>query len=204
LCSHLDRKIIDATEVACVHLTEGEILEIPLYAQTHSRASSLEIARKKTAALFKLAAFSAAYLADGSPEVSDNFSAFGESLGIAFQILDDILDVTSNEDLLGKPSGTDIRERKPALVNVLWLETSSERAKILLKKPTKNEDDFVRESVLELRASSVIDEARKIALGYTNAARQQLQSAMQKAKNPNFDVYAALESLIDYTIERVA
>jgi octaprenyl-diphosphate synthase len=121
LCARLDAAIIDATERACIHLTEGEILEVPLYATQHSRETALTIADKKTAALFELAAYSAAHIATANPTVTSSMAAFGQALGIAFQILDDILDVTSDADLLGKPSGTDIRERKPSIVNILLL-----------------------------------------------------------------------------------
>jgi geranylgeranyl pyrophosphate synthase len=88
---------------------------------------------------------------------------FGECLGMAFQILDDILDVTSTEDLLGKKAGIDIIERKPSAVNVLWLESGSKLAERLLKAPGDGEEEYVEESLAELRSSAVVQEARELA-----------------------------------------
>lgn len=206
LCARLDREIIDATERACVHLTEGEILEVPLYKQAHTRQSSLEIADKKTAALFELAAYSAAHITTGKPAVAEAFARFGQALGIAFQILDDILDVTSDADLLGKPSGTDIRERKPAMVNIIWLESGAPLARRLLEAPKEDsasEQAFIDQAVAELRSSNVIQEARALAISYTDVARSSLQEGLALADSYNEEAAAALESIIEYTVERV-
>lgn len=114
LCARLDRPIIEATEQACVELTEGEILETSLVDDRHSVESALAIARKKTASLFRLAAFSAAHMSGVWVDVESRMARFGELVGVSFQILDDVLDVVSDESLLGKRSGTDLRERKPS------------------------------------------------------------------------------------------
>jgi octaprenyl-diphosphate synthase len=206
LCATLDPAIISATEIACIHLTEGEILEVPLHVKNHSVDTSITIAKKKTAALFKLAAFSGAFLCQTNEEVTKHFSNFGENLGIAFQILDDILDVTSSEDLLGKPSGTDLKERKPALVNILWLESGSPLAQRLKTKPNETENEFVKNALEELRRPNnpVLEKARSIAIQYAQNAKSDLELALQHANASSADLYKkALYALIDYTLERV-
>jgi octaprenyl-diphosphate synthase len=200
LCAHLDEPIIEATEQACIDLTEGEILETPLTAERHDIESSLRIARKKTASLFRLAAFSAAHLSVGTPEVEAQACAFGEQLGIAFQILDDVLDVIASEATLGKRAGQDLRERKPAIVNVLWLASGSSRARTLLEaaKDESHEEQFVREALAELRSSPTIREARALAEQHAERARSALHEAASGRGST-----AELELLIDYTLSRL-
>ncbi len=203
LCAHLDRFVIDATEVACVALTEGEILEVALNVQTASVAASLEIARKKTAALFWLAARCGGHLSGAEPAAVHALGRFGESLGIAFQALDDILDVTSTDDQLGKPCGIDIRERKPSLVNVLWLESGSARAKILLTEEPIS-DAFIAEALTELRSSAVITEASRIARQYAEEARAALVEAASSPHAVGTQAFKKLDALIEYTLSRLS
>lgn len=206
LCAHLDQTIIDATEQACVELVEGEILEVPLHQQNHSIESSVTIARKKTAALFRLAAFCGAHLSSKSTACSEAMRMFGERLGIAFQIVDDILDVTSNEDILGKKSGLDIIERKPSIVNVLWLNSGSQLSKRLVATPedSSKEEAYRVQALAELRDSQVIEEAKKMAKSYATAASEALSEAV--GAEPKHDPGSAklLQGLVNYAIERVA
>lgn len=203
LCARLDRYIIDQTERACIELTEGEILEIPLHKSVATLEQSITIARKKTAALFRLAACSAAHLA-GCPDGStDCMAVFGEKLGVAFQILDDILDVTSDENLLGKKSGLDLIERKPSVVNTLWLQTGSDLAKRLTTAPSTDESAFVESALGELRGGPVIRAARDLALGYVSEASQALEEAFGSCQSSDRAGLQDLRTLLDYTIERV-
>ncbi len=202
LCAHLDRIIIDETERSCVELTEGEILETKLSDNPHDLQSSITIARKKTAGLFRLAALSAAHIVTKSEKVTAHFADFGEKLGIAFQIIDDILDVTSTEEVLGKQAGIDLRERKPSAINVLWLQSSSELAKELLS--TKNIDDFyVAAAIKELNSGPVITQAKDLALQYTNLAITALECAVNASGNTDADAVETLRALVDYALDRI-
>ena len=203
LCARLDAFIIDETERACIDLTEGEILEVPLHLQNHTLNSSLEIARKKTAALFRLASISATHLAKAGNEATSQMKIFGESLGIAFQILDDVLDVTAEENLLGKKSGMDLRERKPSIVNVLWLESGSELAKHLKTAPTSHEDAFADSALKELRGSRVVAEACALATDFASKAQGALTAACAAAPEFSKETVDELQTLIEYTTERM-
>ncbi|MFM1846593.1 MAG: hypothetical protein RL417_67 [Pseudomonadota bacterium] len=202
LCARLDQFVIDATERACIELTEGEILEVPLDKGAHSIESSITIARKKTASLFWLATRTAAHLSGASAEVVEHCSLFGEKLGIAFQILDDILDVVASEDLLGKKSGIDIREKKPSLVNVMWLRSGAASAQIL-RQSGPIAEDIVERAVGELRRSPVVQEAREMALRYTAEALAALEFIEKNTPNADPTTLGHLRTLIDYTVERM-
>ena len=204
LCARLDAVIIQATEAACVELVEGECIETPLHLAKHSLQTSLNISKKKTASLFRLAAFSAAHILECSDECTALFSSFGENLGIAFQILDDILDVISDEETLGKKPGLDLIERKPSTVNVLWLESGAPNAKRLLTPPNVEQDKgFVQESLHELQNGPVIKEAKALAAKYADQSRLDLSNALKLSKNVDKRAHTDLETLIDFTLERI-
>ena len=202
LCSKLDPYIIEKTEQACVDLTEGEVLELPLYQEKHSTESSLHIAKKKTASLFRLACESAAFLCCDDKKIIEYMSHFGENIGMAFQVLDDILDVTSNEEILGKEPGADIRERKPSLVNVLWLESGDKLAEKLLSEP---DDDifYVERALMQLRNSEVIRAAKNIANRYLNTALDFLNYIENNHRNIDTQALGALKGLAEYCSQRM-
>ncbi|MCB0318115.1 MAG: polyprenyl synthetase family protein [Bdellovibrionales bacterium] len=203
LCALLDDQIVAATETACIELTEGEILETPLFAATHSVDTSINIAKKKTASLFRLACFSAAHIVAGNEEIEKIAASFGENIGIAFQILDDILDVTSTEDLLGKKSGIDIQERKPSIVNVLWLESDSQLAKRLLQPETEIDQDFIEKALLELKSSAVITKAKSIAIEYADLAKKDLNELLRLIEDKESETFFDLLALVDFVLERL-
>lgn len=205
LCAKLDDEIISATEQACIELVEGEALESALHTELHTKSSSLTIAQRKTASLFRLAAFCAAHLAGATPRVTEQMSIFGESLGIAFQIIDDILDVISDEATLGKKQGLDLLERKPSLVNVLWLESGDPDAQRLRTAPNTlgNEAQWVDATLDKLRDGPVIQGAKAVATSYADAASQALTEALGGDLNQLNEAGEALFAVIDFALERV-
>jgi len=203
LCARLPRQIIDATEVACIELTEGESMEFAIPLNDHTITSSLEIARRKTASLFRLSTFSAGLIAGCNNEAITHLTKFGESLGIAFQILDDILDVTSSEEELGKKAGTDIRERKPSMVNVLWLAENTSLSKKMLTDENLS-DGYINDSLTEIKSGNCIERARKLAIDYADEARMSLLEAINKGSGKvDSDSIDSLLAILDYTLERV-
>lgn len=204
LCSRLDREIIEATEQACIELVEGEALETLLHQDTHSVEKTLTIANRKTASLFRLAAFCAANLTGSSEETTQEMSAFGESLGIAFQIIDDILDVTSDEATLGKRPGLDIAERKPSMVNMLWLQSGDPLAQRLLQAPqAETEGEYVEKALHTLRNGPVIAKSKEMARRYADKATQHLTRALGNDLHNLTPEGEALFAVIDFALERV-
>ena len=203
LCARLDHFIINATERACIELTEGEIDERPLSVQALSITASLEIARKKTGSLFRLACEAAAHLAEMPAPVVTAMGQFGESLGIAFQVLDDILDVISSEDLLGKKAGIDLIEQKPSAVNVLWVASGDPKAsEVLLKTPAITESD-VPGIIPSLRLHPCINQARDIAKKYVAIARDSLVTIEKTGVVLETKSKQALLALTDYVLDRM-
>ena len=206
LCAKLDDTVIAATEQACIELVEGEALETPLHRTEHTRESSLFIANRKTASLFRLGAFCAAHLTNTPSGTIQAAANFGQALGVAFQIVDDILDVQSDENTLGKPPGIDILERKPSLVNILWLATGSPLAGRLKTAPqdSDHEREYVQASLQEIAESGVLLEATKFAKNFGSDARHSLEQALQQNNVKPSQYSQALHAVIDFALDRVS
>jgi geranylgeranyl diphosphate synthase type II len=82
----------------------------------------------KTGALLTVSILAGALLAGGAPEQCDALRSYGEHVGLAFQIADDILDVTGDEELIGKPVGSDVKQDKATYVKLFGLAESHARA----------------------------------------------------------------------------
>ncbi|MFN8389082.1 MAG: polyprenyl synthetase family protein [Bdellovibrionota bacterium] len=200
LCAHLGEFIVTATEKACIELTEGEVTEGTLRLDSpQSLSEYIEIVSKKTASLFSLSTSIGAHCAGASAANIERMRSFGEILGIAFQMVDDILDVTADEDLLGKPSGTDLKQRTPSLVNILWLCSGASDAREYFSASSVDEQS-VNRALQSVRASAVLDEAREIARDYAERARATLAAVDE----PTLDAEVATQllTLLDFTLQR--
>jgi len=113
---------------ALVDLGEGEATE--LVAQPTNEREYVDLARRKTGALFRAAAELGGIAADADAATVDALGRYAEDVGIAFQIRDDVLDATADPDDLGKPTGQDAAMERPSLVRVADLDPaeSNERA----------------------------------------------------------------------------
>lgn len=212
LCAHLGEFIVRSTENACVALTEGELLEGKILdGNDHSVERYLDIIGKKTASLFALSASVGAYGAGFRDDALVSAQKFGEAAGIAFQIIDDILDITADEDLLGKPSGADLRQKTPSLVNILWLRSEPETATAFFNEPvTENQ---VRSAVAHLRRSPALAQCRNLAEHYVANARVYLHELAQTAQQTDLSrepdaietshrAVSGLEAILQFTLDR--
>ncbi|MEY1661064.1 polyprenyl synthetase family protein [Isoalcanivorax beigongshangi] len=106
--------------------------------EAEGRALTLEELERihylKTGRLITAALLMGAIAADAPAEMQDTLARFGDLIGLAFQIQDDILDVTSTADVLGKPSGSDARHGKSTFPALLGLDASRDRAQALCRE----------------------------------------------------------------------
>ncbi len=200
LCAKLDSFIIEETKRACVELTEGEVLEGKIDPENPIQFDEyLNIIAKKTASLFSLATASGAHLTGNNEETVNKLRRYGHFAGIAFQMIDDILDVIADEDLLGKPSGTDLKQQTPSLINILWLESGDKQAREFFKRSTPTIEEA--KSQLELiKQSNIIPKSRQIAKHYASKANASLLDLDKNAINPV--VRDRLIAIVEYTLER--
>ena len=124
-----DERAMQAVSEAMVELGEGEATE--LVARPESEDEYMELARRKTGALFRAAAELGAIAAGADAYTVERFGTYAERVGVAFQMRDDVLDATADSADLGKPTGHDAAMERPSLVQVADLshEEANERAR---------------------------------------------------------------------------
>lgn len=199
LCATLDDFIICETEKACVSLTEGELLEGHIDPEKgYPLESYIDVIDKKTASLFALSGIVGAHLAGASKTEVELLRTFGKNAGLAFQVIDDILDVTADESLLGKPSGTDLKQQTPSIINILWLEREPKKASDFFKlaNPTIEQ----AKEVISSLPPEVIEDARQLARTYARNAKKALLSIEET--RIDLDTRSQLTTLVDYMLQR--
>jgi len=155
-------------------MTEGQILEL---AHTDDwnigRDLYLEIITAKTAMLISTACACGAIISDAGSETADSLAQFGLNAGIAFQLIDDLLDYTSSQEVFGKPVGKDLREGKitlPLIYTLTQLETTEKkRLEDLFVNHQPTDDDF-RDIIDLVRGNGALDRIREEAQSYVDNA----------------------------------
>ena len=180
-------------------LVEGQILETVAPAPGDDPlAHYLEVVAGKTGSLIATSARYGAMFGGSSPEVVEALRAYGEIVGSAFQLSDDILDVASESDESGKTPGTDLREGVPTLP-VLMARASTDPADARLLELLDRDltDDGLHAEALDLlRKHPALDQARAYVLDQTNSAK-----ALLGVLEPG-SVRTALEAFADVVATR--
>jgi octaprenyl-diphosphate synthase len=156
-----------------------------------------EIIEKKTAALTACCCQLGAHYADAEPEVVERLANYGRALGMAFQVADDLLDLTGREQTAGKTLGTDLEQLKLTLPLIHMLENvradEAARLRALLRGHSPQRRDAIAAALETTRAISY---ARKKADEFATAARDELECL------PPSDFRAILETLTHWSVRR--
>lgn len=187
--------------VSCLgqKLSEGEIIQLSnTNASDFSEEVYFDVIKKKTAALFSSAAEAGVRSVESCDEMAEKAYQFGELIGVAFQIKDDIFDYNPS-DSLGKPSGNDMKEGKltlPALYVLNTLNDESMKELALKIRALEATQDEINLFIDYIKQNGGIEYATQVMIDYRNKALALLpQTASQ-------DLKEALTSYIDYVIER--
>lgn len=171
LCSRFKEHMIRTAAAACIHLTEGEVMEGRL---RHNAAACyddyIKVITRKTASLFQAGGKVAADLAGGPEKTIDAMARLGTSIGLAFQMVDDLLDILGPEEKIGKPVGSDLREGIPSLPIVLGAARIPELAG-MLRSATPTEGAAFDRALALLRDPGIVTEARRLAAEQIAIAR---------------------------------
>ncbi len=195
-----DADIVELTAQACAALAEGEIRQQRhAYDTDVTRDECLDIILRKTALPMMAGAKIAGLIAGARLEDADAVGDYGLNLGIAFQIVDDILDVVGDAVRLGKRPGTDLREGNVTLVAIHALNDGS-RIDVpalarLIRKRRKQEAE-VQKGLALLRDSGAVEKARVEAQTYAQLARKALDPI------PDSEAKANMSRLVDYVLSR--
>ena len=138
----------------------------------------ISVIADKTGSLFGTSIRFGALLSGAAPQIVEALTTFGEEIGLAFQLADDVIDIASQTNESGKTPGTDLREGVPTLVTLLVQKANRpEDQKLLtsLAAPISDEHE-VAEVLNALRSHPALDEARTITLQYAENSRKLLSS----------------------------
>ena len=129
-----DMRIMQTLAEATNVIAEGEVLQLMnMHDASLSESGYLKVIRSKTAKLFEASARIAALLAASSPEVEQCCAVFGQALGTAFQVIDDVLDYDGDVLEMGKNLGDDLREGKATLPLIIAMQRASMAEQTLIR-----------------------------------------------------------------------
>lgn len=193
-----DFDLLKIISVAVREMSEGELLQIEKARRLDIDESVYyEIIRKKTATLIAACCALGAKSVIDDVEQVENMRKFGELIGMAFQIKDDLFDYT--EEAIGKPTGIDIKEQKMTLPLIHVLNNCSEKEKSWIINSIKNHNKDkkrVKEVIAFVKEHNGLAYAEKKMVGFQQEALQLLE------RYPDSDFKASLIIMVNYVIER--
>ena len=200
----LTQDSLDVVRLLCdvtLRMIEGELYQLTKTGDAGiTEDEHLEIIRRKTAFLFSGCAEIGAVLGTATPEQRAALRDYGFDLGIAFQIVDDVLDYVADESALGKPLGGDLREGKVTLPIILLLQRTGPDVAAMIRKVIADgevEPDTWRTIKHLLRQEGAVDAAFERAGTFAGRAKQHLLGAF-----PGSPERDGLIALADYVVSR--
>ncbi len=195
---HGDIPILQITSRAVKEMSEGELLQMEKARKLDINESVyFDIIRAKTASLLASACAAGAFSATSDTTVSETFRLFGEKVGIAFQIKDDLFDY--GQDNIGKPTGIDIKEKKmtlPLIYALQHAEPATKRKIIYTVQNNSTDRKKVNEVIDYVQRSGGIEYAQREMEKYKQEALEILH------KYPETPARLAMEELVNYVIDR--
>jgi octaprenyl-diphosphate synthase len=192
-------KILDVLIDLTQQMVEGELLQMEKLGKCISLDEHFDLIFRKTACLFSVSMRLGAILGKASEEQESRLGEYGRNLGLAFQIVDDALDLTASEEVLGKPVASDLREGKVTMAVIHALEhcTPAERK---LVQTVLEERAFV--SVEHRQILTMLNNYGSIEYAYTEAAKYAEAARKAICSFPDSEVKRALLTILDFVVER--
>jgi octaprenyl-diphosphate synthase len=172
-------RILDTLIELTQQMVEGELLQIEKLGKLISLDEYFDLIYRKTACLFSVCMRMGAILGGATPEQEECLSQYGRNLGMAFQIVDDVLDLTASESILGKPVASDLREGKATMAVIHALELCEPKEKKLIETVLRERafDSVPYQKILEiLRRYCSIEAASSRAMQYAELARNAMNN----------------------------
>ena len=181
-------------------IAEGEVLQLMTANDTDTEENDyLEVIRSKTAKLFAAAAEIGAVVADRPMQEREALRMFGHNLGMAFQLVDDVLDYSARQATLGKTVGDDFREGKITLPVVLAFRTADDRGRTFWRRTLEDLDqkkgDFKR-------AVGLLERSGALTTTLDRAAYYGAEALASLDHFPDGSMRAALAESVEFTVRR--
>lgn len=189
-------EVIKLMSQVIADFANGEINQAnTLYDTTVTLQQYLDKSFCKTASLMAASCQSAAVFSDASPAVTDAMCAYGKHLGLAFQIVDDILDFTQNAEQLGKPQGQDLASGNLTAPVIFALRNESLLEELIQSRFVK--DGSLMEAITLVYDGNGIEEAKNLARKHADLALKTLDCL------PETQAKSSLQLMVEYVLNRV-
>jgi len=193
-------RVLDILAGAAAIIAEGEVMQLK---SANNLAATedhyLQVVSAKTAALFAAAAESGAVCSGRDVSFVTALRDFGQNLGIAFQLVDDALDYSGRQALMGKSVGDDFREAKVTLPVILAYARADMASQTFWQRAIESgqqSDSDLERAITMVEASGAIRDTMSRARHYADRARDALSSL------PDSEIRAALSDIADFCVER--
>ena len=197
---NIKSELVRHTAYTVRRIAEGQQMDIDFEEEeTVDPELYLEMIRLKTSILFGSAAYGGALIGGKDKNEANNLRQMAIWVGLGFQIWDDYLDATASAEVLGKPSGSDIRQGKRTLLVIEALSRTKNKERnelIRILDKSGNTDAEVERAITIMSDCGALDNCRKKALGYLNGAKATI------GKYPDSDAKTMLEELLEYMVTR--
>jgi octaprenyl-diphosphate synthase len=181
--------LADATNV----IAEGEVMQLMnMHNAALDEAGYLQVIRSKTAKLFEASARVGAILAGSSTEIEEACATYGQALGTAFQVIDDVLDYTGEADVMGKNLGDDLREGKITLPLIAAMQRGTSSQKDIIREAIETGGVSMLDQVVNIvQTTGALDVAR---LAATQEAQRASAAAKQLPPSPHTECLIQLST----------
>jgi len=191
-------RVMEILSTATNIIAEGEVLQLlNCYEPNTTETDYLRVIRSKTAKLFEAGAQLGAVITEQSANNEQAIAKYGMHLGTAFQLIDDVLDYSSNSEEIGKNIGDDLAEGKPTLPVIYALKHGTAEQQEVLSDAIKNgKKDSINEVISIINSTKAIDYTRKVAREEADMAIAALTTL------PSSPYTDALYALAEFSINR--
>ena len=194
-------QVLDILANASATIAEGEVLQLTAAQDLRTTEDIyLQVVRGKTAALFSAATHVGGVISNASDAECQALYDYGDALGVAFQIVDDLLDVVGDTKATGKNVGDDFRERKLTLPLIKAIAAADDHEKVFWKRTIEKgdqQDGDLEHAINLMHKHGAIDATRNDALAWAKRAQDAL------ATLPQGQINSLLSSLTQYVVDRV-
>ncbi len=192
-------RVLDVLIELTQQMVEGELMQAEALGRAISLGEHLDLIHRKTACLFSTCMRLGAIVGQAPAHEEDALAEYGRNLGLAFQVVDDRLDLTASEEVLGKPVGSDLREGKVTMAVIHALErcTPEERRKI---ETVLRERAFASVSLGE--AQDILNRYGSLEWAMAEAHRYADAARASVCEFPDSEIKRALEWATGFVVER--
>jgi octaprenyl-diphosphate synthase len=192
-------RVLDLLIGLTQQMVEGELLQIQKLGKAVSEAEYYDLIFRKTACLFAVSMRLGAVLAGATEAEEASLAAYGRAVGLAFQIVDDVLDLTATEEILGKPVASDLREGKATLSVIHSIDHGTAADRLTIQRVL---DDRSFANVSREQIQEILKRNGSVEYAMAAAGRYAKQSLKALAPLADSEFKRALLWLPDFVVAR--